>query len=677
MVQISGVLSGYVQDYFDKEIAHSRNQYVDCLRRAVDDTNSLAKVSAGSVLQLPFLRAEKLKSIGAIVKSVGNKKFLNAIFAITSDAVQRMESIGRDDKKLPLRGKELFMLQLGFLCEGLFLPWSKACTTMLLKIASSRSQNSTLPPMELLAALSAVYYGIGRLKSNFEEVFLRPLSIMPNIVAICKDSRRNSIRAVESAAKESLHAWTLCVAVHLEKVLLNLQSKYDYSPKADPLAFRMGGVAQKVVTDPTVACDSVCKAILTVANAVRTNQVNLLGLDLTKLFWKPLGQQVVGALICHLRKQKISPEGTKVLARDLEEYTNIMALMESPATMDMMTCLKQICAVFSAEEHDVAKVYHILKSDKSRVSALTSVSADGDRGAAVLGHRRGAGAGAGQVGLRLSRSRPLVQDHQVTCRQLFVSVSTDITTHSSTYTNYKWEAPLPWETKKHLTVMAFAESVAGGANNSLGPTTLRKSSAPISALFMSEVARAAMPTAAPTGNSGRITSVDLSQLESGSHEVGASANSGRSNSTSTRPVSLYLPSRPDDVVSERSKSTDGSNGSVGLLSGGISRPDLIGAKKSGAVKGIAVPTNGAKQVVKGSTATLMSGVNRRPSGSNLNGMAPPSAPTNGSSGNGSQRPFPTGAPPKPDLGDAKSPTSSSVNNVMKSMTSFFKGGGKA
>jgi hypothetical protein len=318
--QISSVLSGYVSDYFEKEITHSRNQYVDCLRRAVDDSSSLSKVSAGSILQLPFLRAEKLKSIASIVKTVANRKFLNDIFNITSDAVQRMESIGRDDKKLPSKAKELFLLQLGFLCEGLFLPWSRACTTMLLKLASSRAQNSVLPPLDLLDALAALSYGVNRVKTHFDEVFSRPLGTVPNIVSYCKDSRRNSIRAVEAAAKESLHAWTLCIAVHLEKILVNLQSKYDYSPKFDPV-FRAG--SKQVVADPTTACDSVCKALIIVTNAVRSIQTNLVGIDLTKLFWKPLGQQIIGALISHFRKLKISAEGSKVLDRDLDEYTHV------------------------------------------------------------------------------------------------------------------------------------------------------------------------------------------------------------------------------------------------------------------------------------------------------------------------------------------------------------------
>jgi hypothetical protein len=33
-----------------------------------------------------------------------------------------------------------------------------------------------------------------------------------------------------------------------------------------------------------------------------------------------------------------------------------MALMESPVTMDMMTCLAQICRVYAAADQDVAKV---------------------------------------------------------------------------------------------------------------------------------------------------------------------------------------------------------------------------------------------------------------------------------------------------------------------------------
>jgi hypothetical protein len=50
---------------------------------------------------------------------------------------------------------------------------------------------------------------------------------------------------------------------------------------------------------PCTACDEVCKALLTVANCVKSCQ--LVGLNLDKLLWEPLGRQVVGLLISHIR----------------------------------------------------------------------------------------------------------------------------------------------------------------------------------------------------------------------------------------------------------------------------------------------------------------------------------------------------------------------------------------
>lgn len=94
-MQIAQVLGGYVNDYFDKELVHTRSQYATILRRAVEDTPSLGRVAGGTVLQLPVLRAEKMKTIGSLVKSVANKQFINSVFTISTDAVLRMESIGR------------------------------------------------------------------------------------------------------------------------------------------------------------------------------------------------------------------------------------------------------------------------------------------------------------------------------------------------------------------------------------------------------------------------------------------------------------------------------------------------------------------------------------------------------------------------------------------------------
>jgi len=50
--------------------------------------------------------------------------------------------------------------------------------------------------------------------------------------------------------------------------------------------------------------------------------------------------------------------------------------------------------------------------------------------------------------------------------------------------------PLPWEIKKNMTIVTFAESAAAGSKSqALGPSTLRKLTVPISSLMMAEYAK--------------------------------------------------------------------------------------------------------------------------------------------------------------------------------------------
>jgi hypothetical protein len=91
-----------------------------------------------------------MKSITNIVNCVLNQKFVNGIVSITTDALLRMEvgildcegtniritivlfaqSIGRDDSKLPGKIKDLFIFQLDFLIQGVFIPCMQVGTLL-------------------------------------------------------------------------------------------------------------------------------------------------------------------------------------------------------------------------------------------------------------------------------------------------------------------------------------------------------------------------------------------------------------------------------------------------------------------------------------------------------------------------------------------------------------------
>lgn len=110
------------------------------------------------------------------------------------------------------------------------------------------------------------------------------------------------------------------MAVHIEKLLQTLQSKHDFMPK-DSLSLAVAG--GKKGPESSNACNSVCKALLHIMSAVRSCQGELTGLNLVEDFWKPLGRMLVGTLISHVKRYKISIEGAKILTRDIEEYYNV------------------------------------------------------------------------------------------------------------------------------------------------------------------------------------------------------------------------------------------------------------------------------------------------------------------------------------------------------------------
>jgi hypothetical protein len=231
-------------------------------------------------------------------------------------------------------------------------------------------QASTLPPMEFLSALSCLYGAVDKLKSHFEDIFARPLKDSPNILSLCRESKRLALKRLEVVARESMHAWITCVNVHIGKMLSNIQSKYDYSPKESPKG--------EVLASP--ACDNACKALLTVANTVRVYQDSLAvtGMNLIETFWQPFGSQFIGILISHYKKLKITQDGSLKLFKDLDEYCYILAVFEAPETIDMIICMKEILNIMSVPPEAVIQymTQNLRHLDPTIILALIKSRAD-------------------------------------------------------------------------------------------------------------------------------------------------------------------------------------------------------------------------------------------------------------------------------------------------------------
>jgi hypothetical protein len=213
----------------------------------------------------------------------------------------------------------LYLFLLEFFKDGLFLPGTQACTTLLLQHAGSRS-SSTLPPREFLTVLATIFSSLDRLKDLFNAEFVSVLSPVPNALPVCRDCRKRAVKAIEDSARDAMHAWCISIVSHVERLLISLQSKYDYSPKNE-LGINMG--RSGLQTGASIACTNACKALAAIHAAVGEQVGALDRLNLRELFWRPLGQQVVGLLISHVRKTVVDREGAPQLIRDIDEYCNV------------------------------------------------------------------------------------------------------------------------------------------------------------------------------------------------------------------------------------------------------------------------------------------------------------------------------------------------------------------
>lgn len=317
--QIAQVISSYLVDYFEKEFLLVRNQYGEIITTTMIDSTMLTKPSQkGLLYNIPILKFDKLKSFFFIVQNVGNSRYLDRIFSITTDAVCRMESIGRDDRKLPIHLRDLFLFQLEYLKDVYFVPWLKYTNIVLLK-QLMKTNFVTIPPLEVLALISSITYGVNRIKTHFDEVFSRPLSIIPNAVAVCKENRVKAFRELENSVRESIYAWLLNIVNFVEKTLATVQSKFDYAPKFETIS-----INNKAIIVCSQACESVCKGLYEIVNGINQYKSKLIGLDMVKLFWRPLGIQIIGLIISHIRRQKVTTEGAKVLVKDIKEYSKVI-----------------------------------------------------------------------------------------------------------------------------------------------------------------------------------------------------------------------------------------------------------------------------------------------------------------------------------------------------------------
>ena len=352
-------------DYFDKEMLHLRINIADHLKQVLSRgahitdnsfimlppglcfsaNNRVIPTTLGSatssntmmnmnrnysspVNNYPKLKVDKIRSMSQIVHSVGNLQFIDFVISICADTVRRMECVAKDDKRLGDVLRDVAVLELFYTVDGVMMQAQRCCTTLLTKHNAAnntlsmssvvgRSAHGELPPMEVLNTLTTVYTGISKLKMNFLHTYMKPLRSVPNAIAVYKEHRRKLMKAIEISSKESLHAWTLGVIYCIEKILSSLTIRTHYGNTKE----RSGEA--KI----TPGCIEVCKTLDKVITEMLAQQRDMPNLNTTLLFWKPLGQAIMGTLIAHIRQQKVTPEGGEVLLKDVNAYCEVSRVL--------------------------------------------------------------------------------------------------------------------------------------------------------------------------------------------------------------------------------------------------------------------------------------------------------------------------------------------------------------
>lgn len=454
---VSHAMEEYLADYFVKELTNLKETYLDNLMQVVDDKELIKKLPKGAV---PRLNPSRFRNIDHITRIIGNDKYVARALMITTDSVQRLKSIGRDDPKLPWLLRDVYLIHLEFIVDGVLLAWSAACNSIVLRRDTYLTRVSNLPPLELVNSVGVLWRAAMATKDHLDLVFAPVLADAPNVIALCVEKRRLYMHKIEGAIALLFRSWAKMSILHLAKVLDRVQSKYDYAPK--PLSSRMSTAfgllePEKVVTLKTTlggqeivvtttnvdkqtaaststACDTVCKSLIVVINCIRSNLPSLGGINLDDYFWLPFGKQFIGLLISHLRNKKVTPEGAFVLMKDLEAYVEIAMSLERPETLDMMLCLKDIGFVFMISP---GKVFKYVLED--------------------LRH------------LDMTVVLPLVRARSDYIRQKYGRHWTHEL--AVTYPSFHKSDPLPWE------VTSLKECKE---KDILGPSTIRNTSAPLS-----------------------------------------------------------------------------------------------------------------------------------------------------------------------------------------------------
>jgi hypothetical protein len=452
------------------------------------------------------LRPDRFKTIVQLLH-VLESGIIQRILAPSSDAALRMLNIGREDPALPERLSELFKTMLSCLAEHVLLPAAEAFQLLLAKHTSSRNFTSSPIPIDYIHILSVIYDAFFRIKTSFDFTFAPAFAAHPNDLTSCREFKRTMVKKIDAAFSVSLQKWVEAVAYFCDRILNNVQSRFDFAPKFSN--DKMLGI------EPTSACKEVCK---TLANSIALVRKHITerpensadktsgkstALRLKKIadsVWKDLGYRFVAIYLTHLRKHRVSQEGAFVLVRDLDEIYAVISTMDCIQVTDMIGSIREVVYVYMAPTENIVRMI----TDELRHLDT-------------------------KILLTLLRSRSDYSPKSAWVKDLNL-IYPSLT---------RWDLPFPWEPDPNA-----SSGAAGGTHLIVRrlPRTLRKVSIEKSALLLPVTKR----FGGPGGPASSTLAPTAAGAASGSVLMGSNTVGGRTDSSS-QPGNLY----------QRLKSADG------------------------------------------------------------------------------------------------------------------------
>ncbi len=138
----------------------------------------------------------QIKSVTHLIQTFLSVRLIVRLLHTTAETVERMSNIGRDDGKLPMRVKDIFMIEFGFVVDSLLMPSVGALKAFLLKVSSSRpsSANMAMLAADFLIALSTINICSKNLKIHFDNLFSKPLGMHIHASYTCLASNARILR---------------------------------------------------------------------------------------------------------------------------------------------------------------------------------------------------------------------------------------------------------------------------------------------------------------------------------------------------------------------------------------------------------------------------------------------------------------------------------------------------